>query len=60
MPISAALSAINGELVLAKNNSGQIYWPAYNVDQIGSMLSGQSYNVYLTNPERLIYPANVP
>jgi hypothetical protein len=52
------LDSISEEILLVKNNAGQVYWPAFNVNQIGDMLPGQGYQVYLTNPGTLIYPAN--
>ena len=55
--IADALASISGQLVIAKNNGGQSYLPAYNINQIGDMLPGQGYQIYLNNSGTLIYPA---
>lgn len=58
MNIVSALSTINQVLVLAKNNYGQVYWPEYGINQIGNMMTGQGYLMYLLQPTTLIYPPN--
>jgi hypothetical protein len=57
-PADQALSSISGQLVLAKNGDGEIYWPAFNVNQIGDMQPGAGYKVYLSDNGTLMYPAN--
>ena len=56
--IERALASINGQLIIAKNNNGQIYHPTYNINQIGQMEPGQGYQVYMEYTGTLIYPAN--
>ena len=56
--VDQALITLGGELLLAKNGFGQVYWPAFGVNQIGTMAPGQGYQVYLFNPVTLTYPAN--
>ncbi|MBN1349288.1 T9SS type A sorting domain-containing protein [candidate division KSB1 bacterium] len=58
-PIDAAtaLSSISGQLVIAKNNAGRSYIPAYSINTIGEMQVGQGYQVYLNAAGTLIYPA---
>ena len=57
MPAYRALDTVDDVLVLAKNGAGQVYWPAYNVDQIGTMEPGQGYQLYVKEPGgALIYP----
>ncbi len=58
MPIDQALGSISDELVIAKNNDGLVYWPGFGVNQIGDMLPGQGYQVYLSSPGSLTYPSN--
>ncbi|MFN2163001.1 MAG: S8 family serine peptidase, partial [Candidatus Promineifilaceae bacterium] len=56
MAIDQALASISGQLVLAKNGGGDVYWPAFNVNQVGDMQPGQGYKLYLQSPGTLIYP----
>jgi hypothetical protein len=58
MPIATALNSLGGSLVLAKDGAGRVYWPAYHINQIGDMLPGQGYQVYLNTAGTLTYPAN--
>jgi hypothetical protein len=43
-------------LVIAKDNLGQIYFPAFGINDIGNMLPGQGYQVYLIKTGTLTYP----
>ncbi|MCX6256820.1 MAG: T9SS type A sorting domain-containing protein [Bacteroidia bacterium] len=36
-------------LVILKNGSGQVYWPAYSINQIGNMVVGQGYQVNVSS-----------
>ena len=46
-------------LIIAKNGTGQIYWPAYGVNSIGNMVPGRGYQIKLsTTYEGFLYPAN--
>ena len=58
MPIQTALSSIISNMILVKNGAGQVYWPAYGINTIGSMQPGQGYQMYLTQATDLTYPAN--
>ncbi|HOX41871.1 MAG TPA: FlgD immunoglobulin-like domain containing protein [bacterium] len=58
MTTETALSSISANLLIAKNGTGQVYWPAYNINTIGNMLPGQGYQIYVTAPSTLTYPAN--
>ena len=57
VPIDAAiaLSTISSQLIIAKNNDGQTYIPAYGINDIGNMQSGQGYQLYLNAAGVLIY-----
>ena len=56
MPIETALGGIANELVLAKDGQGNVYWPAFGIDEIGDLQPGQGYQVYLNQAAVLIYP----
>lgn len=60
MPIAIdqALSTISGELVMAKDGAGNIYWPEMAIYDIVDMNPGQGYYLYIREPTTLIYPAN--
>ena len=51
-----ALASIDSQLVIVKNNAGQVYWPAYNIDNIDSMLPGQGYKMLMSSAASLTYP----
>ncbi|MBN2355618.1 choice-of-anchor D domain-containing protein [candidate division KSB1 bacterium] len=57
MSASLALAGIQAQLVIAKNNNGQAYIPAYGINDIGLMQPGQGYQLYLKAAANLIYPA---
>jgi hypothetical protein len=58
MPVETALSSLDGVLTLAKNGRGEVYWPAYSIDQIDELGPGQGYQLYLSGPGELHYPDN--
>ena len=58
MPVEQALNSISGSLELVKNEDGELYWPEYDINQIGEMQPGAGYNLYLSNGASLIYPDN--
>ncbi|NUM76189.1 T9SS type A sorting domain-containing protein [candidate division KSB1 bacterium] len=58
MNIDAALASLGSKLVIAKNNAGQVYWPALGINQIGAMMLGQGYLLYLSETATLTYPGN--
>ena len=58
--IVTALASITSNLVLAKNNAGDIYMPSLNYNSIGNMIPGQGYQTYLTANSTLVYPSANP
>ena len=58
MPIEQALASCAGNLILAKDGFGRVYWPAFGINQIGEMKMGEAYQLYMTAPATLTYPAN--
>nr|HPO64261.1 hypothetical protein [Candidatus Kapabacteria bacterium] len=59
-PMSApfALAGLGTNLVIAKNNEGGVYVPAWGINTIGYMNAGYGYYIYVTATDNLIYPAN--
>jgi hypothetical protein len=45
-------------LIIAKNNFGEVYIPVWDIDDIGNLVPGQGYQVYLSKADTLIYPVN--
>jgi hypothetical protein len=58
MSIETALAGIANRLVIVKNNAGQVYWPEFNINTIGSMLPGEGYQINVSQAATLKYPAN--
>jgi hypothetical protein len=56
--IDVATASISGQIYLAKNGAGQVYWPSLFINQIGDMAPGQGYQFYMNAPGTLTYPAN--
>ena len=56
MPVETALESIAPDIELVTNNSGEIYWPEYNVNDIGEMQPGEGYKIFLINAATLTYP----
>jgi hypothetical protein len=47
-----------GNLVIVKDNYGNVYIPSYGINTIGYLLPGQGYQVYVLNNDIIIYPGN--
>ncbi len=47
-------SGIEDQLLLAKNGRGDIYWPDFFIDQIGSWSIEDGYQVYMQQPATLV------
>jgi len=58
MRADSALASIGPSLVIVKNNSGQVYWPSYGINTIGSLRPGQGYQIQVSQASTLTYPAN--
>ncbi|MCX6257396.1 MAG: hypothetical protein NTW49_05810 [Bacteroidia bacterium] len=68
--VAAVFSSANPHVYLVKNGNGNIYWPVYNINNIGNMVLGQGYQVKMisnftlavtgmpANPS--ITPVNIP
>ncbi len=56
MPPGAALAAIKNQLVLIKNNNGDVFWPAFGINTIGTMNPGEGYKAYMAGKGTLTYP----
>lgn len=59
LDIEIALSSIKDELVIVKNNSGEVFWPEYMFNNINKMQPGEGYLIYLNEDAILTYPMNL-
>ena len=46
---AACFNPIAENIVLAKNNGGYIYWPAFGFNGIGDLIPGQGYQILIKN-----------
>ncbi len=53
--IESQLAGITSQILIVKNNAGQVYWPDYGIDAIGSMSVGQGYFTYMKSAATLTY-----
>jgi photosystem II stability/assembly factor-like uncharacterized protein len=61
-PISAALASVAGKFTLVMNDSGALYAPSLGTNQIGNMIPGVGYAIYINTPgtgTTLTYPSAV-
>lgn len=58
MQIDSALTNISNNLVIVKNSAGNVYWPAVNINTIGSMQPGSGYQIFVNGSTTLLYPPN--
>lgn len=52
------MSPVVSNLIIMKNGTGSVYWPAFGVNGIGNMMTGQGYQVKLNAASTLTYAAN--
>ena len=64
--ISNVLSTIISNVIIVKDGGGDVYWPKYNVNNIGNMGIGEGYQVKILNTVNLavtgtqLLPENTP
>ena len=56
MPVDKALESIGSSLEIVTNNTGDIYWPDYDVNTLEYMYPGEGYKVFLSQAAPLTYP----
>ncbi|MCX6258408.1 MAG: GEVED domain-containing protein [Bacteroidia bacterium] len=52
------LSGIAGNIIIMKDGGGHVYWPQYNYNSIGNLIPGLGYQLKMSNPVILEFPAN--
>jgi hypothetical protein len=60
MSVETALESLvsSGNLIMAKDNYGNVYIPEYDYNNIGNLKPGMGYLIYLINNDTLTYPSN--
>jgi uncharacterized Zn ribbon protein len=48
----------NGNLIIVKDNEGNVYIPFYGINTIGNLKPGQGYHIYVIDADVLFYPEN--
>jgi hypothetical protein len=43
--INQVFAPVVNNMVIVKNGSGQLYWPLFNINQIGNIVNGQGYQL---------------
>lgn len=56
--ITSMLSPIGTNIIIVKNDLGQIYWPEFNLNMIGNMIPGEGYQIKVSAPVTFTFPPN--
>lgn len=56
MNVTTAFDPISSSLVMVKDEQGNSYIPALEVNEIGNLVPGEGYEVYVTSPSTFAYP----
>jgi hypothetical protein len=57
MNASDAMSSIVDDIVIVKDENGLVFWPAFGLNNIGSMIAGEGYQVKLDEDVTFSYPS---
>jgi hypothetical protein len=55
---TAFASLAEGNLIIVKDNYGNVFIPTYGINTIGNLIPGQGYQIYVLNAGVLVYPGN--
>ncbi|MEA3445250.1 MAG: hypothetical protein U9R19_11060, partial [Bacteroidota bacterium] len=64
--VELVMSSLMPNLIIAKNGSGNVYWPLYSLNGIGNIIIGEGYQIHMTSLDILevlgteIVPENTP
>jgi len=60
MDVSVAYNAIKdaGKLVIVKDGAGNVYLPDFGINNIGNLITGKGYLIYVNSNFNFTYPAN--
>ncbi len=57
-PVDELMSPINNMIEILKEEMGYVYWPDFNINQIGNMIPGKGYQIKMNNIANYYYPGN--
>ena len=60
MSIDEALANTTTDVVMVKDYAGRVYFPDFQINEIGEMEPGQGYKLFVNTSGALTYPANAP
>jgi trypsin len=52
--LESVFSSIINDVVIIKNKNGEVYWPQYNLNSIGSLNDGEGYQAKMENNNTLL------
>tara|TARA_B110000444_G_scaffold242426_1_gene259733 strand:+ start:29 stop:1327 length:1299 start_codon:yes stop_codon:yes gene_type:complete len=52
--IASVFSDLVGDVEIVKDQDGNVYWPEYNLNSIGSLIPGQGYLIKMSNNNTLV------
>jgi len=58
MDASIAMAGVISDVIIMKNETGQIFLPAFGINNIGDMNPGEGYKIKMLNTNTLTYAAN--
>lgn len=52
-----ALASLTDQVVIMKDENGNVFWPLFGIDNIGTMNPGEGYQIKMFSDQTLVYPA---
>ena len=56
--VVSMLTSIGPNVIITKDDLGQVYWPLFGLNSIGVMEPGEGYQIKVAQPDTLVYPPN--
>ena len=56
--VVSMLTSIAPNVIITKDDLGQVYWPLFGLNSIGVMEPGEGYQIKVAQPDTLVYPPN--
>ena len=57
MDAAAALSSIEASIIIVKDENGSVFWPAFQLNNIGNMMAGEGYQIKTNGGAIFSYPS---
>ena len=63
LPVTFIIALVNSvriedDILIVKNQAGDVYWPEFDINNIGNMEVGQGYQINMQSDETLTFPSN--